>query len=138
MREKRSIGLDLHRRRFTCCVRLEKGRNYLSEWSLERLPQFIRKLRSTDEIAVEVTGSTRLFYEAVASYVARVVVVDPNQFRVISHSVKKTDSHDARNLTLCLAKGPLPEVRMKEKEQAELASLTQTRDRLVKLRTVLV
>src|SRR6266849_33437 len=65
MREKRSIGIDLHRRRFTCCVRLENGRNYLSEWSLEQLPQFIKKLRSTDEIAVEVTGNTRLFYPAV-------------------------------------------------------------------------
>jgi len=137
MREKRSIGIDLHRRRFTCCIRLENGRNYLSEWSLEQLPQFIRKLRSTDEIAVEVTGNTRLFHEAVAPYVARVAVVDPNQFRVISHSVKKTDTNDARNLALYLAKGLLPEVRMKEKEQAEVASLTQTRDRLVKLRTAL-
>ena len=137
MKEKRSIGIDLHRRRFTCCVRLENGRNYLSEWSREQLPQFIKKLRSTDDVAVEVTGNTRLFYEAVAPSVARVVVVDPNQFRVISQSVKKTDPHDARNLALYLAKGLLPEVRMKEKEQAEVASLTQTRDRLVKLRTAL-
>ena len=38
MKEKRSIGIDLHRRRFTCCIRLENGRNYLSEWSLEQLP----------------------------------------------------------------------------------------------------
>jgi transposase len=137
MREKRSIGIDLHRRNFTCCVRLENGRNYLSEWSLEQLPRFLQKLRRTDEVAVEVTGNTRLFYEAVAPYVARVVVVDANQFRVISHSVKKTDPHDARNLALYLAKGLLPEVRMKEKKHAELASLTQTRDRLVKLRTAL-
>ena len=56
---------------------------------------------------------------------------------VISHSVRKTDPHDARNLALYLAKGLLPEVRMKEKEQAEVASLTQTRDRLVKLRATL-
>jgi transposase len=137
MREKRSIGIDLHRRNFTCCVRLENGRNYLSEWSLEQLPRFLQKLRRTDEVAVEVTGNTRLFYEAVAPYVARVVVVDANQFRVISHSVKKTDPHDARNLALYLAKGLLPEVRMKEKKHADLASLTQTRDRLVKLRTAL-
>jgi transposase len=66
-----------------------------------------------------------------------VVAVDSNQFRVISHSVKKTDPNDARNLALYLAKGLLPEVRMKEKQQAEVASLTQTRDRLVKLRTAL-
>jgi transposase len=137
MREKRYIGIDLHRRKFTCCVRLESGGNSLSEWSLERLPQFVKKLRPTDEVAVEVTGNTRLFHEAVAPHVARVVVVDPNQFRVISHSVKKTDPNEARNLALYLAKGLLPEVRMKEKPQAEVASLTQTRDRLVKLRTAL-
>jgi transposase len=100
------------------------------------LPQFVKTLRPTDEVAVEVTGNTRLFYEAVAPYFAR-VVVDPNQFRVISHSVKKTDPNDARNLALYLAKGLLPEVRMKEKAQAEVASLTQTRDRRVKLRKAL-
>jgi transposase len=66
-----------------------------------------------------------------------VVAVDPNQFKVISHSVKKTDPNDARNLALYLAKGLLPEVRMKDKTEAQIASLTQTRDTLVKLRTAL-
>ena len=137
MAEKRYIGVDLHRKVFTCCIRLENGRQFLSEWRLEQLPQFVKKLRATDEVAVEVTSNTRLFYDAVAPHVARGVVVDPHQFRVISQSVKKTDPHDARNLALYLAKGLLPEVRMKEKEQAQVASLTQTRDRLVKLRTAL-
>jgi hypothetical protein len=124
---KRYIGVDLHRRVFTCCVRLESGRQWVSEWRLEQLPQFVKKLRATDEIAVEVTGNTRLFYNAVERHVARVVVVDPNQFRVISQSVKKTDPNDARNLALYLAKGLLPEVRMKDPQQAQVASLTQTR-----------
>ncbi len=137
MNEKRYIGVDLHRRVFTCCVRLENGRQFLSEWRLEQLPQFLKKLRETDEVALEVTGNTRLFYDAVAAHVARVVVVNANQFRVISQSVKKTDPNDARNLALYLAKGLLPEVRMKEKQQAQVASLLQTRDRLVKLRTAL-
>jgi transposase len=116
---------------------LESGRQFLSEWRLQQLPQFVKKLRATDEVAVEVTSNTRLFHDAVTSHVARVAVVDPHQFRVISQSVKKTDPNDARNLALYLAKGLLPEVRMKEKEQAQVASLTQTRDRLVKLRTAL-
>jgi transposase len=137
MGEKRYVGVDLHRKVFTCCVRLESGRQFLSEWRLEQLPQFVKKLRASDEVAVEVTGNTRLFYGAISSHVTRVVVVDPNQFRVISQSVKKTDSNDARNLALYLAKGLLPEVRMKEKQQAQVASLTQTRHRLVKLRTAL-
>jgi transposase len=133
----RHIGIDLHRSQFRCCVRLENGRNYLTACRLEDLPRFVKKLRPSDEIAVEVTGNTRLFYEAVAPYVARVVAVDPNQFQAISHSVKKTDPNDARNLALYLEKDLLAEVRMKGKAQAQLASLTQTGETLVKLRTAL-
>ena len=135
--EKRYIGIDLHRNRFTCCIRLENERTYVTEWALEDLGKFVKKLRPSDEMAVEITANTRLFYDAVAQHVARVVVVDTNQFRVISQSVKKTDPNDARMLSLYLSKNMLPEVRMKDKEQAQLASLTQTRDTLVKLRTAL-
>ena len=135
--EKRSIGIDLHRNQFTCCIRLENERTHLSNWRMEDLPRFVKKLRSEDEVAVEITGNTRLFHDAVAPHVARVVVVDSHQFRVIRHSVKKTDAHDAGLLSLYLSKGLLPEVRMKDKAHAQLASLTQTRDTLVKLRTAL-
>ena len=72
-----------------------------------------------------------------APHVERVVAVKPSPFKVVTHSVKKTDPHDARNLALCLAKDLLPEVRMKDKTQAQIASLTQTRDTMVKLRTAL-
>jgi len=51
--------------------------------------------------------------------------------------MKKTDKNDAKLLAFYLSKGMLPEVRMKDKLHAQLASLTQTRDKLVKLRTVL-
>jgi transposase len=135
--EKRFIGIDLHRNQFTCCIRLENDRTYVTEWKLADLGKWVKKLRPSDEVAVEITGNTRLFYDAVTPHVARVVVVDTNQFRVISQSVKKTDPHDARALSLYLSKGLLPEVRMKDKEHGQLASLTQTRDTLVKLRTAL-
>lgn len=135
--EKRYVGVDLHRNQFTVCVRLENGRTYLREWRLEALSQFVKKLRPNDEVAVEVTGNTRLFYDAVRPHVARVVVVDTNQFHVITQSVKKTDANDAQLLALYLAKGLLPEVRMKDKQRGQIASLTQTRDTLVKLRTAL-
>ncbi|HEY7304634.1 MAG TPA: IS110 family transposase [Bryobacteraceae bacterium] len=135
--EKRYLGIDLHRNRFTCCIRLENGRTYLTNWVLEDVAQFVKKLRPTDEVAVEITSNTRLFYDAVRPHVGRVVVVDTNQFRVISQSVKKTDPNDARLLSLYLSKDMLPEVRMKDKQQAHLASLTQTRDTLVKQRSAL-
>ena len=137
MEKRRWLGVDLHRNGFTCCMRLENGRNYLSQWKLEELDRFVKKLRPSDEVAVEVTGNTRLFYQAVAPQVKRVVVVDANQFRVIAQSVKKTDPNDARNLALYLEKDLLPEVRMKDPQRAQIASLTQTRDTMVKLRTAL-
>jgi transposase len=135
--EKRYIGIDLHRNRFTCCIRLENERTYVTEWALEALGRFVKKLRATDEVAVEITSNTRLFFDAVAPRVKRVVVVDTNQFHVISQSVKKTDPNDARLLSLYLSKNLLPEVRMKDKDLAQLASLTQTRDTLVKQRSAL-
>jgi transposase len=86
---------------------------------------------------VEATGNVRLFCEALKGRCCRVVVVNPHQFQVISRSVKKTDEHDAKVLAEFLSKGLLPEVRMKEEVHARVASLAQTRDKLVKLRTTL-
>ena len=91
---KRYIDIDLHRNRFTCCIRLENERTYVTEWELEDLGKFVKKLRPSDEVAVEITGNTRLFYDAVVPHVARVVVVNTSQFQVIRQSVKKTDAHD--------------------------------------------
>lgn len=56
---------------------------------------------------------------------------------MIGQSVKKTDRNAARTLAKLLAKDMLPEVRMKDRSHAELHSLTQTRDKLVKVRTTL-
>lgn len=137
MEAKRYIGIDLHRNCFTACLRLENGREYLKEWKLEDIAKFAGKLRPTDQVAVEVIGNTRLFHDPVAPHVERVVALNPSQFKVIAHSVKKTDPNDARNLALYLAKDLLPEVHMKDKTQAQIASLTQTRDTMVKLRTAL-
>lgn len=133
----RYIGVDLHRNNFTVCILAENGRNYLSSWDISGLDKFVAKLRSDDEIAVEVTGNTRLFYDAVVGNVSRVVVVNSQQFKVVSQSVNKTDDNDARRLALFLSKDLLPEVRMIDKAHAEVKSLCQTRDKLVKLRTAL-
>jgi hypothetical protein len=70
--ERRYIGIDLHRNRFTCCIRLENERTYVTEWALEALGRFVKKLRATDEVAVEITSNTRLFFDAVAPQVKRV------------------------------------------------------------------
>ncbi len=134
---KRYLGVDLHRTQITVCTRLENGRTYLRQWAMRELKLFAGQLHRDDEIAVEATGNTRLFYDAVVKHVARVRVVNPTQFKVISQSVKKTDSNDAELLALYLSKGLLPEVRMKDHEHRNLSHLAQTRDLLVKQRSAL-
>ena len=69
--EKRYIGIDWHRNRFTCCIRLENERMYMTDWELEDPGKFVKKMRPGDEVAVEITGNTRLFFEAVAPCGAR-------------------------------------------------------------------
>jgi len=134
---KQYIGVDLHRNSFTTCVWNEEGKSEIKRWPIQGLKVFARGLSAEDEVAVEATGNVRMFSEALKESGCRVRVVNPHQFDVISRSVKKTDEHDAKILAEFLAKGMLPEVRMKDGLQARVASLVQTRDKLVKLRTVL-
>jgi transposase len=89
------------------------------------LSEFVRGLRPGDELAVEATGNTRWFCEAVAGRGRRIVVVNPHQFRLISQSVKKTDRRDAALLAEYLEKDLLPEVRRKSVAASELAQLAR-------------
>lgn len=78
-----------------------------------------------------------MFCTELKNKVGKLVIVNPTQFKVISHSTKKTDKHDAKILAEFLEKDLLPVVRMKDDLHAKIASLTQTRKKLVQLRTVL-
>lgn len=133
----RSIGVDLHRNRFTTAIRAANGRVYDRTWEMADLDRFVAGLRSDDRVAVEMTTNTRFFHDAVRPAVAEVQVVNTAQFKVITKSVKKTDHHDAAALAFYLEKGMLPTVRLKEVAQGQLAALVSTRDALVKQRTTL-
>ena len=134
------IGVDLHQNCLTACFLGSDGRERFETCQLSpaALSAFCLQLDADDEIAVEATGNSAWFREEVISCVGRVVVVNPKQFAVIRQSVKKTDRHDARALAFFLSKDMLPETRVKSVAESELASLTQTRDLLVKQRTRLL
>lgn len=133
----RNIGVDLHRNRFTTAIRMADGGIEDQTWELGDLPRFVAELSPDDRIAVEMTTNTRMFYDAVKSSVADVLVVNTSQFKVITQSVKKTDRNDARKLALHLEKDMLPTVRLKNADQGQVSALVSTRDTLVKQRTTL-
>lgn len=135
----RSIGVDLHKSAFTVCYYESEEKVEFKTYKVnaQHLAFFKKTLKSTDELAVESTGNTAFFVREVEKQVQRVRIVNPTQFKVISHSVKKTDERDALTIARFLHKDLIPEVRLKTKEQAQMASLIGTRDKFVKLRTLL-
>ncbi len=134
------IGVNLHTTSFTVCRLEADGSEIFETYQLAAadLERFCLSLDADDEIAVEATGNSAWFRDEVVACVGRVVVVNPRQFGVIRKSVKKTDRNDARALAFFLSKDMLPETRVKTVAESELASLTHTRDLLVKQRTRLI
>lgn len=134
------IGVDLHQNSFTACRRAADATERFETFTLSvaDMERFCLSLDADDELAIEATGNSAWFRNQVLACVGRVVVVNPSQFKVIRKSVKKTDRNDASALALFLAKDMLPETRAKTQGESELASLTQTRDILVKQRTRLL
>jgi transposase len=134
----RYLGVDLHTNCFTVCVRSESGKEKLVTYRMSELTRFVKTLKETDKLAVEATGNTRFFIDAVEPHIKEAVAVNPGKFEVIKASIKKTDKNDAKLLALFLSKDMLPEARLKDKQQAQISSLVGTRDKLVKLRTTLL
>lgn len=134
------IGVDLHQNSFTICRRNADGMERFETFTLSSadMERFCLSLDADDDLAIEATGNSAWFRDQVLACVGRVVVVNPSQFKVIRKSVKKTDRNDAATLALFLAKDMLPETRVKSQDESELASLTHTRDLLVKQRTRLL
>lgn len=135
----RSIGVDLHKNSFKVCFYESEVKHEFKTYPVSKkgLEGFKKSLEGTDEIAVESTGNTGFFAREVEGSVKRIRIVNPIQFKVISNSVKKTDDEDALKIAKFLSKDMIPEVRMRSKEQSQIASLIGTRDKFVKLRTSL-
>jgi len=134
----RYLGVDLHKKSFTVSFfNAESGKHKLRTYRLKDLDLFYKDLSKGDVVGVEALANTRYFVDKIKDYVCEVKIVDPYQFKVISKSVKKTDRHDAKKIAEFLSKGMIPEVKLKEKTTSQINSIANTRDKLVKLRTVL-
>lgn len=132
----RNIGVDLHKNSFSVCF-LSKAGKKEKNYKIEELAKFRDELSQNDRVALESTNNTRYFVNKIKDKVKEVIVVNPTQFRIISQSVKKTDREDAEKIAVYLSKEMLPEVRMKDSQHSQLNSIANTRDKLVKLRTIL-
>jgi transposase len=132
----RFVGVDLHKNMFVVSY-FEGGVHRMRSYRLDEMNRFMDGLKADDVVGVESTNNTRYFVDSIREHVGKVKVINPSKFKVISKSVKKTDENDAKVIAEFLSKDMVPEVRMKDKKSAQINSLANTRDKLVKLRTVL-
>jgi transposase len=132
----RYIGVDLHTTQITVCYwQSEAPQETFAVYPLAQIAELTAGLQRTDALAVEATGNTRWFVGQVKGLVGEVVIVNPREFEVIKKSVKKTDKNDARQLARFLQAGLLPQVREKSEPAERVASLNETRSKLVRLKT---
>lgn len=99
------------------------------------LQAFARRLRPTDEVVLEATGNTQAIVASLKAHVAKVIVANPLQVRLIAEAKVKTDKIDAAVLAQLYASGFVPEVWIPDADTQALRRQVARRAQIVRQRT---
>jgi transposase len=133
----RVIGMDISRT-FAEAVVWEDGRlKRMGRVDMRRegLSAFARALCADDVVVIEATGNAAAVHELISPHVAKVVVANPKQVRLIAHAKIKADTIDAGALAQLYASGFLPEVWTPDPETAALRRQVTRRSQIARQRT---
>lgn len=137
--EREYIGIDLHKAFFQACAVSGTGdRHWEGRFARTRdgIARFIaRGVGPQQVIAVEASGPTWAFVDAVAPTGARVCVVDPRKTKLKAGFAAKTDRLDARRLADALRRESVVSVYIPPPAIRELREVCRNRHQLVRLRT---
>jgi transposase len=139
---KITIGIDLGDRFSHCCV-LDPNGEVLTEGRVRSTPEAMaRHFQDLPpcRIAVEVGGHSRWLSQLLADWGHEVIVANPRNLRLISHSTRKSDEVDACILARLARVDPKllsPIAHRSQQSYPDIAQL-RARDLLVKSRTRLV
>jgi transposase len=136
--EPKYIGIDLHKEFFQVCEvnahgeRVWESRVPRTDGGLTLLGARCTPLTS---IAVEATGPTWAFVDALATTPARVCVVDPRKTRLKAGYAAKTDRLDARRLADALRRDSVVSIYIPSPSIRELREVCRGRHHVIRLRT---
>ena len=139
--EQQYIGIDLHQASFHACAIASDGTR---QWEavFPRDATGIASLAARGivgvQLAVEASGPTWTFVDAVTAHGASVCVVDPRKTKLKAGFAAKTDRLDARRLADALRRQSVVSVYVPSVAIRELRELTRGRQQLVRLRTRIV
>jgi transposase len=137
--DREYIGIDLHKGFFQVCTMTRTGERRW-EGRFPRTPEGIarfvaRGVGPTQQIAVEASGPTWAFVDALAPTGAGVCVVDPRKTKLKAGVAAKTDRLDARRLADALRRESVVSIYVPPPAIRELREVCRGRHQLVRLRT---
>jgi transposase len=139
--EQHYIGVDLHKAFFqACAVQMSGERVWERRFprSAEGLAMFRDRCDTTTRVAVEATGPTWSFVDAIQPTGATLCVVDPRKTRLKAGFAAKTDRLDARRLADALRRESIVSVYVPPPAIRELREVCRGRHQLVRMRSRLV
>lgn len=139
--EQQYIGVDLHKAFFQACALSPSGARLWEQRfarSVDGLAAFGARARSAAQIAVEATGPTWKFVDAVEALGARVCVVDTRKTRLKAGYAAKTDRLDARRLADALRRDSVVSIYIPPPAVRELREICRGRHHLVRVRAKLM
>src|SRR5579863_2559798 len=129
------IGLDVHKRTISYCVKDAAGRVHMEgkigSTRLE-LDGWIKTLPQPRTIAIEATIFTGWIYDHLRPHAAQIKVAHPLMLRAIAAAKRKNDRIDASKIADCLRCDFLPECHMASTEIRDRRRTLRYRELLVK------
>lgn len=133
------IGIDLHKAFFPACLLTPTGDRVWEgrfDRTAEGIARFVgRGVSASSAIAVEASGPTWAFVDALQPTGARVCVVDPRKTRLKAGCAAKTDRLDARRLADALRRESVASIYVPPPAIRELREVCRGRPQVVRLRT---
>ena len=136
--EQKYIGIDLHKASFHACALTTDGTR-MWEAQFPRTAEGIAGLAARGivgaQLAVEATGPTWAFVDAVTALGVHACVVDPRKTKLKAGFAAKTDRLDARRLADALRRASVVSIYVPPPAIRELRELCRGRQQLVRTRT---
>ena len=139
--EPNYIGIDLHKASFQACVlRADGTRVWEARFvhSPAGIAAWLARCDGASQVAVEASGPTWHFVDAVQGHVGRLCVVDSRKTRLKAGYAAKTDRLDARRLADALRRDSVVGIYVPPPAIRELRELCRSRHHVVRLRTRVV
>lgn len=139
--EPQYIGIDLHKASFhACALRTDGTRVWEAQFprTADGLAAFAAREVVGAQLAVEATGPTWAFVDAVTALGVHACVVDPRKTKLKAGYAAKTDRLDARRLADALRRASVVSIYVPPPAIRELRELSRGRQQLVRTRARVV